>query len=74
MNHVCNFLSLILVIVVGVLVSFPPKRPVTHRNINYIPVVLVALSFVILSFWFTTGHRFKGPKIDDDVLASVKVT
>ena len=73
-GYVCNFLSPILVTVVGVLICFPPELPVTSRNINYTPVVLVALSLVILCFWFTIGHRFEGPKIDWDVLKSVKVT
>ena len=74
MGHVCNCLSPILVAVVGVLICFPPELPVTHQNINYTPVVLVALSLVILCFWFTMGHRFKGPKIDWDVLKSAKAT
>ena len=74
MGYVCNFLSPILVAVVVVLICFPPELPVTHQNINYTPVVLVALSLVILCFWFTIGHRFEGPKIDWDVLKSVKTT
>ena len=73
-GYSCNFLSPILVAVVGVLVCFPPELPVTHSNINYTPVVLVALSFVILGFWFTMGHQFEGPKIDWDELQNVKVT
>ena len=74
MGHVCNSLSPILVAVVGILICFPPELPVTHQNINYTPVVLVALSLVILCFWFTMGHRFKGPKIDWDMLKSAKAT
>lgn len=73
MGYVCNFLSPILVIVVGVLVCSPPDLPVTHRNINYNPVVVVALSLVILAFWFTMGHQFQGPKIDWDILKIVKI-
>ena len=74
MGYVCNFLSPILVTVAGMLICFPPELPVTRQNINYTPVVLVALSLVILGFWFTMGHKFNGPKIDWDVLKSVKVT
>ena len=74
MGYACNFLSPILVTVVGVLICFPPELPVTHQNINYTPVVLVALSLVILGFWFTIGHKFEGPKIDWDVLKNVKTT
>ena len=73
-GYFCNFLSPVLVTVIGVLICFPPELPVTHSNINYTPVVLVALSFVILGFWFTVGHKFEGPKIDWDVLQNVKVT
>ena len=73
-GYCCNFLSPILVTVVGVLICFPPELPVTHSNVNYTPVVLVALSFVILSFWFIMGHKFEGPRINWDALQSVKVT
>ena len=73
-GFVCNYLSPILVTMVGVLICFLPELPVTHQNINYTPVVLVALSLVILGFWFTMGHKFQGPKIDWDVLKSVKIT
>ena len=74
MGYVCNFLSPILVTVVGVFICFPPELPVTRQNINYTPMVLVGLSFVILGFWFTTGRRFEGPKIDWDVLKNAKIT
>ena len=74
LGYVCNFLSPVLVAVVGVLICFPPELPVTRQNINYTPVVLVALSLVILGFWFTIGRRFEGPKIDWDVLKGVKPT
>ena len=74
MGYACNFLSPMLVTVVGVLICFPPERPVTHQNINYTPVVLVSLSSAILGFWFTVGRRFEGPKIDWDVLKNVKIT
>ena len=73
MGYVCNFLSPILVTIVGVLVCFPPELPVTNQNINYTPVVLVALSIVIISFWFSMGHRFEGPKIDWDILQNVEI-
>ncbi|KAM0803700.1 amino acid permease-domain-containing protein [Usnea florida] len=74
MGHACNFLSPILVTVVGVLVCFPPELPVTTSNINYTPVVLVALFIIVLAFWLTMGHKFQGPTIDWDALKSVKIT
>ena len=73
-GYACNFLSPILVTVVGVLICFPPELPVTLHNFNYTPMVLTTLPLVILSFWFTMGHRFEGPNIDWDVLKSATVT
>ena len=73
-GYICNCVSPILVIVVGVLICFPPELPVTQQNINYTLAVLVGLSLAILSFWFTMGQKFEGPKIDWDVLKIVKVT
>ena len=73
-GYACNVLSPILVTAVGVLVCFPPEVPVTSQNINYTPVILVALFLVVLSFWFAIGHRFEGPKIDWDALKNVKTT
>ena len=72
-GYACNFLSPILVTLVGVFICFPPELPVTHSNINYTPVVLIALCLVILGFWSTMGHKFEGPRIDWDVLKNVKV-
>ena len=74
MGYVCNFLSPILVTVIGVLICFPPELPVTQQNINYTPVVLFGLSLAILGSWFTMGQKFEGPKIDWDVLKNVKIT
>ena len=74
MGYACNFLSPILVAVVGVLICFPPELPVTLQNFNYTPMVLTTLPLVILGFWFTMGHRFEGPNIDWDVLKSATVT
>ncbi|SLM35972.1 choline transport protein [Lasallia pustulata] len=74
LGYVCNFLSPIFVIIVGVLICFPPELPVTRQNANYTPVVLVGFVVAILGFWVTIGKKFEGPKIDWEVLRSVKVT
>lgn len=50
--------------VIGVFICFPPQLPVTVANMNYTSVILVGLFAVILAFWFSTGRRFMGPKID----------
>ena len=68
----CNVLSPILVTVIKVLICFPSELSITNQNINYTPVILVALFLVVLSFWFAMGHRFEGPQIEWDVLRNIK--
>ena len=72
-GYVCNYLSPLLVFVVGILVCLPPELPVTQQNINYTPVVLVSLSLTVLGYWFMAGREFEGPKIDWDVLKNIKI-
>lgn len=73
-GYVCNVLSPLLVLWIGTLICFPPELPVTSRNFNYTPVVLLALFLAILSVWFTAGKRFEGPQIDWEVLNNIKIT
>ncbi|KAA6414172.1 MAG: choline transporter [Lasallia pustulata] len=68
LGYVCNALTPLLVTVIVVFICFPPQLPVTVGNMNYTPVILVGLFGVILAFWFTTGRRFMGPKIDWELL------
>lgn len=64
----CNHLAPLLVTVVGTFICFPPQLPVTTNNMNYTPVILVGLFFVILGLWFVRGNKFSGPKIDWELL------
>ncbi|KAG6986464.1 choline transport protein [Physcia stellaris] len=72
-GYLCNYLSPLLVFVVGILVCLPPELPVTQQNINYTPVVLVGLSLAVLGYWYVAGSEFEGPKIDWDVLKNIKI-
>lgn len=65
---VCNFLTPLLVTVVGIFICFPPQLPVTVNNMNYTPVILVGLFAVILGLWSVRGNKFSGPKIDWELL------
>ena len=68
MGYICNFLSPLLVTVIGTFICFPPELPVTTSNMNYTPVILFGLFFIIMCFWFTRGRKFTGPKIDWELL------
>ena len=75
MGYVCNYLSPVLVFIVSVLICFPSQLPVSQQNINYTPIVLIGMFITILTLWIVAGkQRFKGPKIDWDVLRNVKIT
>lgn len=67
-GYICNIVSPLLVTVVGVFICFPPELPVTTGNMNYTPVILFGLFFVIMCFWFKRGKKFVGPKIDWELL------
>ncbi len=67
-GYMCNLLSPLLVTVVGTFICFPPELPVTTSNMNYTPVILFGLFFIIMCFWFTRGKKFRGPKIDWELL------
>ncbi|MCJ1261050.1 hypothetical protein MMC22_000914 [Lobaria immixta] len=75
LGHACNLLSPLLVIIMSAFNCLPPHLPVTSRNANYTPVVLVGLFGAILAVWFSpVGQGFEGPRIDWEVLGDVKIT
>jgi choline transport protein len=51
----------------GVMVCVPPGLPVTTVPMNWSVPILVALSFIILAFWYLIDE-FKGPGIDWEAL------
>lgn len=69
----CNLLSPLLVIAMSIFNCLPPQLPVTSRNANYTPVVLIGLFCAILGVWFSSvGQGFEGPRIDWEVLGNMK--
>lgn len=72
-GRVCNALSPIIVLALGVLACLPPELPVTSSNVNYTPVVLVIAYLSIWVSWYVIGKNFEGPQIDWDVLKNTKV-
>ena len=70
----CNLLSPIFVVVMGVFICLPPKLPVTAQNMNYTSVVLVILFSIVLIAWRAIGSKFEGPKIDWSFQDNVKAT
>lgn len=73
-GKLCNLLSPLFVLFLGVIICFPPELPVTIQNANYTPAVLVGCYVMILGAWFAGGRGFEGPKIDWEVLKNIKVT
>ena len=71
-GRICNYLSPILVLTIGILICFPPELPVTTDNINYTPVIIIAFCLAILVTWYVIGKHFRGPKIDWDILKDTK--
>lgn len=48
----------------------PPQLPVELKSMNYTSVSVVGLLTIIMTFWFTLGHKFTGPEIDWGTIAS----
>ncbi|KAJ5165189.1 uncharacterized protein N7500_007019 [Penicillium coprophilum] len=67
-GYICNIFAPLWIIVVGVMVCFPPTLPVTLGSMNYSGPVLVGLFLIILVFWILIGDEFKGPNIDWEML------
>lgn len=72
---ITNCLAPAIVGVLAILVCFPPELPVTGRNANYTPAILVCCAVALTFAWRGGGgHRiFKDPRIDCAVLKNVPV-
>ena len=47
----------------------PPSLPVNTATMNYISVIVVGLSAIIIGLWYVDGRkRFEGPHIDWDLI------
>jgi choline transport protein len=72
-GYVCNIFAPLWIVVMSVLVCFPPSLPTTVSSMNYAAPVIVGLVAIILVFWFTIGKRFEGPAINLEMLNSSNV-
>ena len=72
-GYFCNYLSPIFVMIIGVLVCFPPELPVTAHNINYTPAILVGCYSAMLVGWYLIGKNFQGPQINWDFFKNIKI-
>ena len=68
LGYFCNLFSILWIVVLGVLVCFPPEIPVAAGTMNYTSVILVGLFSLILLCWFTVGRNFEGPQIEWDMM------
>lgn len=73
LGYVCNIFAPLWIVVMSVLVCFPPSLPVTVDSMNYAAPVIVGLIAIILGFWFLIGKQFEGPAINLDLLNSSNV-
>lgn len=71
-GRLCNVLSPLFVVIIGVLICFPPELPVTKDNINYTPAIIVGFCLAIVAAWYMIGRNFRGPKIDWEILKDTK--
>ncbi|XP_058769217.1 amino-acid permease BAT1 homolog [Vicia villosa] len=59
---VVGWIAVIWVVIISILFSLPVSYPITIETLNYTPVALGCLIFLILSYWLVSGrHWFKGP-------------
>ncbi|KAL7783094.1 amino acid transporter [Trichoderma ceciliae] len=62
---VVNAVSVSWTFFLDVLICFPTFMPVTSENMNYVSVVYVGLTLLVLLLWFTTKRgTFTGPQVD----------
>lgn len=60
-----NITAVSWVLFLGIIYCLPTARPVTPGNMNYIPVVFVALVLFIVVLWFTSKRKsFTGPNVN----------
>ena len=69
----CNAASPIIVVLLSVLICFPPELPVTNYNVNYTPVILLGFVLVLGAAWRVRGRKFEGPNIDWEGLKNIKI-
>ncbi|KAH8702251.1 amino acid/polyamine transporter I [Talaromyces proteolyticus] len=73
-GYVCNIFAPLWIIIMCVLVCFPPSLPTTVGSMNYTAPIIVGLFMAIIVFWFVIGKQFEGPAIDWELLSVSNAT
>ncbi|KAK6371625.1 hypothetical protein LTS17_008877 [Exophiala oligosperma] len=68
LGYFCNAFSCLWIVILGVMVCFPPSIPTSTATMNYTSVILVGLFTIFIIFWFTIGRNFEGPHIQWDMI------
>ncbi|KAL0938624.1 amino acid transporter [Colletotrichum truncatum] len=68
LGYVCNSFSPVWITVIGIVICFPNILPVTAASMNYVCVVLGAISIFVVGTWYWIRNQFEGPQIDWDLL------
>ncbi|KAF2662263.1 amino acid transporter [Lophiostoma macrostomum CBS 122681] len=63
-GYFCNIFSIVAVLALIVIYSFPATNPTTLGSMNYSSVVLVGLSAILTGLWLGIGKNFQGPGAD----------
>ncbi|PLB39140.1 putative GABA permease [Aspergillus candidus] len=64
LGRLCNAFSALWVPFITIIFCFPTSLPTTVSSMNYVSVVIIGISFLILVSWCGGKHKtFSGPKI-----------
>ncbi|KAB8278901.1 amino acid transporter [Aspergillus minisclerotigenes] len=62
---ICNAFSILWVLLITIIFCFPTSIPTTVASMNYVSVIIVGISFLILvSWWGGKRKTFSGPTIE----------
>ncbi|KAJ5136505.1 amino acid transporter, partial [Penicillium atrosanguineum] len=65
LGPICNAFSIIWVLFITILFCFPTSVPTTVASMNYVSVIIVGISFLILiSWWGGKRKTFSGPTVE----------
>jgi choline transport protein len=63
-GYVLDIFAPFWVTLLAVMVCLPPTLPVALGTMNFSSVVLVGIFAIFVTFWFTIGKNFHGPRIN----------
>ncbi|KAJ5689953.1 amino acid transporter [Penicillium macrosclerotiorum] len=65
LGSICNAFSILWVLFITIMFCFPTSVPTTVAGMNYVSVIIVGISFLILlSWWGGKRNTFSGPAIE----------